>query len=117
MGLFVLTVTLFPREAGSPRPVEAVVDTGTRYSIVPRPILDVLGCRLIRMQPVMLPDGRTDEWPLTLIEIECAGRRTPTPVLMGPADGRMVLGAVTLGELGLGVDPAGRRLVPVVAAV
>jgi predicted aspartyl protease len=117
MGLFALTVTLFPREAGSPRPVEALVGTGASYSVVPRPILDTLGCRLIRMQPVMLPDGRTDEWPLTLIEIECAGRRTPTPVLMGPAEGRVVLGAITLEELGLGVDPGGRRLVPVVAAV
>jgi hypothetical protein len=36
---------------------------------------------------------------------------------MGPAEGRVVLGAITLEELGLGVDPGGRRLVPVVAAV
>jgi predicted aspartyl protease len=117
MGLFALTVTLFPREAGAPRPVEAFVDTGASYSVVPRPVLEALGCRLIRMQPVMLPDGRIDEWPLTQIDIECEGRRTPTPVLMGPPEGRMVLGAITLEELSLGVDPVGRRLVPVVALV
>lgn len=53
--------------------------TGASYSVVPRPVLDALGCRPTRMQAVMLPDGRLDEWPLTPVDIECEGRRTPTP--------------------------------------
>ena len=88
------------------------MDTGASYTIVPRPILEALGCRPVRMRRVVLPDGRTDEWALTHIDLECEGRRTPTPVLMGSPAGRARLGAVTLDELGFGVDPTARRLVP-----
>ena len=53
------------------------------------------------------------EWMVTQIEVECEGRHAFTPVLMGPAASPPLLGATTLEELGLGVDPLGRRLVPV----
>jgi predicted aspartyl protease len=117
VGLFAVTVTLFPVRRGRPRAIELLVDTGASYTVVPRPILEALGCRPLRMRRVVLADGRTDEWPLTHIDLECEGRRTPTPVLMGPAEGRARLGAVTLEELGFGVDPTARRLVPVDALV
>lgn len=50
---------------------------------------------------------------VTQVEVECQGRRIFTPVLMGPAASPPLLGATTLEELGLGVDPLSRRLVPV----
>jgi aspartyl protease family protein len=117
MGHFTVTVTLYPREAGAARAFEALVDTGAAYSVVPRPILEALGCRPIRMQRLRLADGRGDEWPLTQVDVECEGRRVTTQVLMGPADGPVLLGAITLEALGFGVDPSGRRLVPVDAFV
>jgi hypothetical protein len=40
-----------------------------------------------------------------------------TTVLMGPEEGHVLLGAVTLEELGFGVDPVRQRLVPIVAYV
>ena len=61
----------------------------------------------------MLADGRTEEWSVTQIDVECEGRRTATPILMGPTTGPALLGATTLEELGLGSDPLNRRLVPV----
>ena len=42
---------------------------------------------------------------MTQIDVECEGRRTTTPILMGPATGPVPLGATTLEELGLGIDP------------
>jgi aspartyl protease family protein len=117
MGQFRLTVTLFPRQGGEPRPLQALVDTGACYSVVPAPILAELGCRPLRMQGVVLGDGRTDEWPLTQVDLECEARRMTTTVLMGPVEGHVVLGAVTLEELGFGVDPVRKRLIPVVAYV
>ena len=47
------------------------------------------------------------------VELECEGRRATTPVLVGPAAAPVLLGATTLEELGLGIDPLNRRLVPV----
>ena len=39
MGQFRLTVIFFPRQGGEPRPLQALVDTGACYSVVPAPIL------------------------------------------------------------------------------
>ena len=93
--------------------MEALVDTGAAYSVVPRAVLESLGCRPVHTQRVVLTDSRTEEWSLTQIDVECEGRRTTTPLLMGPATGPVLLGATTLEELGLGIDPLNRRLVPV----
>ena len=60
-----------------------------------------------------MADGRTEEWVLTQVDVECEGRRATTPVLMGPPSGPILLGATTLEELGLGIDPLNRRLIPV----
>jgi hypothetical protein len=62
--------------------------------------------------------GHSGRWTHRGVEVvECAGRRTYTPILMGPASGPALLGATTLVELGFGVDPLGRRLVPVCRSV
>ena len=114
MGRFTVTVTLLPGQgarAGS-RSLDALVDTGAAYTVVPRPLLEALGCRPHRGQPVRFADGRVEEWPVAEIRVECEGRYTTTPVMMGPAAGPVLMGAITLEALGLGVDPVNRRLVP-----
>ena len=113
MGQFKVTVTLHPQKYGAARTVEALVDTGAGYSMFPRPLLEALGCQAIRSQRVVLTDGRMEEWSLSQVDVEYEGRRAPTPVLMGPPDSPVLLGATTLEELGLGVDPLNRRLIPV----
>lgn len=113
MGQFAVTLILYPRDGGSPRSVEVLVDTGAAYTVVQRPTLESLGCRPVRTQRVVLADGRIEEWVVSEVDVECEGRRATTPVLMGPASGPALLGATTLEELGLGIDPLNRRLVPV----
>lgn len=113
MGQFRVDLTLHPRNGGTSQTIQALVDTDAAYSVVPRALLESLGCRPIRMQRVVLADGRTEEWSVTQIEVECEGRRTTTPILMGPPTGPVLLGATTLEELGLGIDPLNRRLIPV----
>ena len=113
MGQFRVIVTLYPRAEGQARRLETLVATGAGYTVVPRPILEELGCVLHRMQPVRFADGRVEEWSVAEVEVECEGRRATTTVLMGAATGPVLLGATTLEELGLGIDPLNRRLVPV----
>ena len=104
---------LHPRAEGEVRRLEALADPGAGYTVVPRPVLEALGCAPHRLQPVRFADGRVEEWPVAEVEVECEGRRATTTVLMGSAPGPVLLGATALEELGLGVDPINRRLVPV----
>lgn len=113
MGQFRVELKLLGRDGGPARTVEALVDTGAAYTVVPRAMLESLGCRPVRTQRVVLADGRIEEWAVTQIDVECEGRRATTPVLMGPDGGPILLGATTLEELGLGIDPLNRRLAPV----
>ena len=113
MGQFRVELTLLARHSGPSRSLAALVDTGAAYSVAPRAVLESLGCRPVRTQRVVLADGRIEEWSVTQIDVECEGRRTTTPMLMGPATGPVLLGATTLEELGLGIDPLNRRLIPV----
>ena len=113
MGQFRVDLALLPRDGGPSRTMKALVDTGAAYSVVPRAALESLGCRPVRTQRVVLADGRIEEWSVTQIDVECEGRRTTTPMVMGPADGPVLLGATTLEELGLGIDSPNRRLIPV----
>ena len=113
MGQFRVDLTLHARHGSPSRTIEALVDTGAAYSVVPRAVPESLGCVPVRTQRVVLADGRIEEWSVTQIDMECEGRGTRTPILMGPADGPVLLGATTLDELGLGIDPLNRRLIPV----
>ncbi len=113
MGQFKVALTLYPRNGRSAQTLQALVDTGAGYSVVPRAILESLGCQPVRTQRVVLADGRMEEWSVSQVEVECEGRRTTTPVLMGQPGSPVLVGATTLEELGLGIDPLNRRLIPV----
>jgi predicted aspartyl protease len=113
MGQFRVDLILHPANDRPPQRVEALVDASAAYSMLPRALPESLGYFPVRAQRVILADGRTEEWMVTQMAVECQGRRTVTPVLMVPAGGLPLLGATTIEELGLGVDPLGRRLVPV----
>ena len=71
MGQFRVVVALHPRAKGEVRRLEALVDTGAGYTVVPRPVLEVLGCEPHRLQPVRFADGRVEEWPVAEVEVEC----------------------------------------------
>src|SRR5712691_11608321 len=70
MGQFRVIVTLHPRAEGQARRLETLVDTGAGYTVVPRPVLEELGCVPHRMQPVRFADGRVEEWSVAEVEVE-----------------------------------------------
>ena len=113
MGQFRVDVTLHATHDGSSLTIDALVDTGAAYTVMPRAVLESLGCRPIRIQRVVLANGRIEDWAMTQMDVEYEGRRATTPILMGPANGPVLLGATTLEILGLGIDPVNRRLIPV----
>lgn len=113
MGQFKVSLTVYAPDGDDVRQVDALVDTGAAYSMLPRTFLESLGYGPVRAQRVVLADGRIEEWALTIADVECGGRRVPTPIMMGPSNSPALLGATTLEELGFGIDPLARRLIPI----
>src|SRR5574337_30433 len=97
MGTFAIEVTV--KNLQDPlrhRTLSLLVDTGATYTTLPRDVDDELGCRPIGRRQLLLE-----------------GQEGPTFCLLGPNGAAALLGAVTLEEFALGVDPVAKRLVPV----
>jgi aspartyl protease family protein len=94
--------------------LQAWVDTGAAYTWIPRSVLEQL-----QVQPRFR--GRFKLASGTEIERDCAqvtvsveeSRGVITVCVFGDEGGEPLLGAVTLEEMGLGVDPLNQRLIPV----
>ena len=107
-----LSITL---QAGDParqrfEPVETLVDTGASYTMLPGTLLRALGVPVTGQRPFVLANGEriTRDVGQTWVRID--GREVMTIVVFGDDGGPSLLGAVTLEEFGLGVDPLGRKL-------
>ena len=112
MGTFNCTVRFDSLDGERSVEIEALVDTGASYSIVPAAILRRLGVEPTDRHRVTLADGRRVTYDLGQSHATVDGRSTPTWVYFGEEDGPALLGAYTLEGLRLAVDPYERQLVP-----
>jgi len=113
MGVFRVRVRISPLEERSrQREVEMVVDTGATYSVVPRPLAEELGIAPSRRLTATLANGERITREMGRAELEYGGLSTPTWVILGAEKDVSILGAITLEELGLEVDPRARALRP-----
>lgn len=90
--------------------VEALVDTGSTYTVLPRALLEALGVPVDRRAQFVLADGTEVERDLGRAWVRYDRREEFTLVVFGE---HALLGAVTLEEFLLAPDPSSRRLVPV----
>lgn len=100
-------------QGGNFEAVDALVDTGASYSMLPASLLRRLGVAPHGQRPFLLADGRrvTREIGQTRIRIE--DQTLMTVVVFGDEDTQCLLGAVTREEFGLGIDPVARKRMPV----
>ncbi len=94
--------------------VDAVVDTGSTYTTLPASTLRDLGVTPHARQRFVVADGRSMETDIGQTWIRIDGREQMTVVVFAEEETQPLLGAVTLEEFGLGVDPVAKRLIPVV---
>ena len=83
------------------------------WTTLPRDIVDDLGCTALSTRRIRFADGREEAWPITIVLITLNDQELPTICLIGPRSTSGLLGAVTLEEFSLSVDPVARRLIPV----
>lgn len=93
--------------------VECLVDTGAAYSQLPSDLLQSLGITAFDERPAILADGRRKLCRVGRADFLYDDRQTPALVVFGEDRAPALLGAMTLEGLGLGVDPIGKRLIPV----
>ena len=121
MGIFRTTIGI---ESASQRgPVrtlaDALVDTGSEYTWIPRGVLESLGIQPERRQGFVVADGRNIERDIGYAIVHAGGVAAPDIVVFAEPDDFVLLGVRSLEGLNLRIDVVGKRLVdagPVLAA-
>ena len=113
MGTFTTKVEIGDPQGQRWETVEALVDTGASFSMIPRALLERLGVMPQEKIPFQLADGRSIRCDVAQTQVRINGRVRTTLVVFGEAGTDSLLGAYTLEGFLLAPDPVNRRLVPV----
>ncbi len=111
MGVFYVPVEVGIPGTRSTVTVEAMVDTGAIYSMMPASLLVELGLAPGEVITFDVASGEQVDYPTSWVTFETHGRQGMARVIFGP-EGEFLLGATTLEDLRLMVDPVDRRLIP-----
>lgn len=97
---------------GKQESVEFLVDSGAKYTLLPAPVWKALGLSPKRRMTFTLADGTHIERDVSEVHIALPQGDGHTPVILGEPGDEALLGAVTLEELGLVLNPFQRSLQP-----
>ena len=90
--------------------VRALVDTGATHSMIPGSELRRLGIAPVETRISRIADGSRMELQTAWARFAAAGRNAVARVSFGP-EGVYLIGATTLEDMGLAVDPVEQRLI------
>ncbi|MBI4338655.1 MAG: aspartyl protease family protein [Chloroflexi bacterium] len=113
MGAFYQRIELAARAQGPFVAIEALVDTGAMYTLVPGSVLKQHGILPTGPREFEVADGRVKRYDIADVMLRLHGEVHPTVVIFGDEGVQPLLGVVTLETFGLGVDPVPQRLIPV----
>ena len=116
MGVFNWPVRLESMDGGKSLEIEAMVDTGASYTMIPSRMLKEMGVTPIRKISLRLADARVVEYDMGRVWANINGSSEVTLVVFGPDNARPLLGAYTLEGLRLAVDPTHGRVIPATTA-
>ena len=114
MGTFRVEIGVGNPLGGDLHPVSALVDTGATYSMMPESLLSGLRLSPSERAGFRLANGSRVEYGIGEARFNIYGRERTCTVIFGE-EGRYLLGATTLEDFGLMVDPThpNPRLLPV----
>ena len=92
--------------------VEAMVDTGAIYTMLPEDILDGLGIPRLETDVFELADDSLVEYPIGDAVVRLQGRMRTVPVVFTRPGNTPLLGATTLEIFRLVADPVNEQLMP-----
>ena len=109
-------LTFLEIEVGNPsspdvtEKIEFLIDSWAIYSVVPTPVLDRLGIQPLTEQEFRLADGSKIVRKKGAALFKYGDRIGGADVIFGEVEDSQLLGALTLGALGLALDPLRREL-------
>jgi len=113
MGLTVVTLGVGnPSKPRDTVPVDFLVDSGAVYSVVPSQVLRRLGLKPLTPQTFTLANGDKITRKKGIALFRMGDRVGGADVVVGQKGDSTLLGALTLGALGLVLDPLKRELRP-----
>ena len=114
MGLFRIGIEIENLERGGTglAIAEALVDTGSEYTWIPRSALESLAITPRRTQAFVLPDGRRLEREIGYALVRAAGAEAPDLVVFAEPGDLVLLGVHSLEGMNLRIDPVRKELVP-----
>lgn len=115
MGTFTVSIQVGDLEGERFIEIEALVDTGSTYTVLPMDMLDQLGVAPEGRRSFELGDDRIVEYPIGYARTRLNGDETIASVVFGPEGIDSLLGATALEHFSLAVGPINQRLIPVTA--
>jgi predicted aspartyl protease len=114
MGLFRINIEIenLERRGAAVAIQNALVDTGSEYTWVPRSLLEAAGIVPRREQAFMLADGRRLEREVGYALVRTAGAEAPDLIVFAEPGDLILLGVHSLEGMNLKVDPVRKELVP-----
>ena len=113
MGTFDVTMQVANVSGDRFESVDAMVDTGATYTVLPGSLLRELGIAPHRTSTFELADGRKLEMQVGRALVRLGDGEEVTLVIFGEDDVAPLLGAVTLEDFLLAPDPIRGRLMPI----
>ncbi len=113
MGTFHVEIAVGDPEGHQYETVQALVDTGATYTMVPSSMLRRLGVQPHTHAVFHLADGRGIERDIGQTWVRVNGGAVITLIVFGDEDAQPLLGSYTMEGLLLAPDPVNERLVSV----
>ena len=113
MGTFTVTMGIGSPDRASFRDVQALVDTGATFSLIPGDVLRELGHSPIGKGSFELGDGRAVDLDMGEVPVRLDSQTLTTMCIFGEPGTQALLGAVTLEQFLLAPDPVNQTLIPV----
>jgi len=98
--------------SGKEKTVNFLIDSGAKYSLVPKKVWKAIGLKPKRKMSFILADGTTVEREVSEAYIVLPQGEAHTPVILGKEKDEALLGVVTLEIFGLMFNPFERTLNP-----
>lgn len=112
VGTFSVQLEVGDPEGHSFEAVEALVDTGATLTVLSEELLSSLGVSPYQRARFELANGSIDVLEIGRTWVRLNGRAELTQVVFGRRGMPMLVGAITLEQFHLAVDPVRRKLVP-----